>query len=225
VDVAFVRRWLGTFAAHLEAERDYLTQLDAAIGDADHGINMHRGFTAVMSRLAAVPDAAPGQLLKVAGRTFVSTVGGAAGPLYGTAFLQAGESLGEEQTFGPRLLLDALRAALDGVQRVGAASVGDKTMVDALTPALGAYQLELRMGGSLETAVSGAREAAAEGMRATIPMQARKGRASYLGPRSVGHQDPGATSSALWFAALEQAVLVDRSQRFAGGARRPGSGS
>ena len=220
-----MRGWLGKVAASLEAERDFLTQLDAAIGDADHGINMHRGFTAVMARIAAVEEATPGQLLKVAGRTFVSTVGGAAGPLYGTAFLQAGEALGDHETFGPRLLGDALRASLEGVQRIGAASVGDKTMVDALTPGLGAYQLELRMGGSLETAACGAREAAAEGMRGTIPLQARKGRASYLGPRSVGHQDPGATSTALMFAALEQAVLADRSQRFAGGARRPVSGS
>jgi phosphoenolpyruvate---glycerone phosphotransferase subunit DhaL len=223
VDAAFVRRWLEEVGARLETERDYLTQLDAAIGDADHGVNMHRGFTAVLARIAAVEDATAGQLLKVAGRTFVSTVGGAAGPLYGTAFLQAGEALGEQPRFGPRLLGDALRAALEGVQRVGAAAVGDKTMVDALTPALDAYELELRVGGSLETAVSGAREAAAQGMRATIPLQARKGRASYLGPRSVGHQDPGATSSALLFSALEQAVLADRSQRFAAGARRPGS--
>jgi phosphoenolpyruvate---glycerone phosphotransferase subunit DhaL len=221
VDAGCVRRWLGEVATRLEAERDYLTQLDAAIGDADHGVNMHRGFTAVMARVADLEAATPGQLLKLAGRTFVSTVGGAAGPLYGTAFLQAGEVLGDHQSFGPRLLGDALRAALEGVQRVGAASVGDKTMVDALTPALGAYELELRMGGSLETAASGAREAAAEGMRGTIPLQARKGRASYLGPRSVGHQDPGATSTALMFAALADAVIADRSQRFASGARRP----
>ena len=220
MDAACVRSWLGVVATRLEAERDFLTQLDAAIGDADHGINMHRGFTAVMARVGALEEATPGQLLKTAGRTFVSTVGGAAGPLYGTAFLQAGEALGDAASFGPRLLLDALRAALDGVQRVGAAAAGDKTMVDALSPALGAFELELRMGGSLETATSGAREAAAEGMRATIPLQARKGRASYLGPRSVGHQDPGATSTALMFAALEQAVLADRSQRFAGGRRR-----
>ena len=221
MDAGCVRRWLGEVATRLEAERDYLTQLDAAIGDADHGVNMHRGFTAVMARVADLEAATPGQLLKLAGRTFVSTVGGAAGPLYGTAFLQAGEVLGDHQSFGPRLLGDALRAALEGVQRVGAASVGDKTMVDALTPALGAYELELRMGGSLETAASGAREAAAEGMRDTIPLQARKGRASYLGPRSVGHQDPGATSTALMFAALADAVIADRSQRFASGARRP----
>jgi phosphoenolpyruvate---glycerone phosphotransferase subunit DhaL len=225
VDAACVRLWLDGVATRLEAERDFLTQLDAAIGDADHGVNMHRGFTAVMTRIAAAEAATPGQLLKVAGRTFVSTVGGAAGPLYGTAFLQAGDVLGDHQTFGPRLLLDALRASLEGVQRIGAASVGDKTMVDALAPALGAYELDLRMGGSLETAVSGAREAAAEGMRGTVPLQARKGRASYLGPRSVGHQDPGATSTALMFAALEQAVIADRSQRFAGGTRRRVAGS
>jgi phosphoenolpyruvate---glycerone phosphotransferase subunit DhaL len=224
VDAACVRRWLEEVGARLESERDYLTQLDAAIGDADHGVNMHRGFTAVLARIGAVEDATAGQLLKVTGRTFVSTVGGAAGPLYGTAFLQAGETLGEQRRFGPRLLGEALRAALEGVQRVGAAAVGDKTMVDALARALDAYELDLRVGGSLETAVSGAREAAAEGMRATIPLQARKGRASYLGPRSVGHQDPGATSTALMFAALEQAVLADRSQRFAGEARRPVSG-
>jgi dihydroxyacetone kinase-like protein len=178
-----------------------------------------------MARVGDVQDATGGQLLKIAGRTFVSTVGGAAGPLYGTAFLQAGEALGDAPSFGPRLLLDALRASLEGVQRVGAAAVGDKTMVDALSPALGAFELELRMGGSLETATSGAREAAAEGMRNTVPLQARKGRASYLGPRSVGHQDPGATSTALMFAALEQAVVADRSQRFAAGARRRGSGT
>ncbi|HEY4725993.1 MAG TPA: dihydroxyacetone kinase subunit DhaL, partial [Actinomycetota bacterium] len=216
VDAACVRLWLGEVAARLEAERDFLTQLDAAIGDADHGVNMHRGFTAVMTKIAGIEPATPGQLLKTTGRTFVSTVGGAAGPLYGTAFLQAGEVLGDHETFGPRLLLDALRASLEGVQRIGAASVGDKTMVDALSPALRAFELELRMGGSLETAATGAREAAAEGMRATIPLQARKGRASYLGPRSVGHQDPGATSTALMFAALAHAVLADRSQRFAG---------
>jgi phosphoenolpyruvate---glycerone phosphotransferase subunit DhaL len=225
VDAACVRHWLGEVAAGLEAERDFLTQLDAAIGDADHGVNMHRGFTAVMARIGDVEEATPGQLLKLAGRTFVSTVGGAAGPLYGTAFLQAGAALGDDKQFGPRRLLYALRASLEGVQRVGAAGEGDKTMVDALAPALTAYELELRVGGSLETAVSRAREAATDGTRATIPMQARKGRASYLGPRSVGHQDPGATSTALMFAALEQAMLADRSQRFAGGARRPASGS
>jgi dihydroxyacetone kinase-like protein len=224
VDAACVRSWLVEVAGSLEEQRGYLTQLDAAIGDADHGINMHRGFTAVMRRTDALEDAAtPGQLLKTAGRTFVSTVGGAAGPLYGTAFLQAGESLGDGGTFGPRRLLEALHASLEGVQRVGAASEGDKTMVDALAPALAGFELELRTGGSLETAVRAASQAAGEGARATVPMQARKGRASYLGPRSVGHQDPGATSTALMFAALERAVLADRSQRFAAGGRPRGS--
>ena len=219
VDVACVRGWLTEVAGSLEAERDYLTQLDAAIGDADHGINMHRGFTAVMRRVGDLDVATPGILLKTAGRTFVSTVGGAAGPLYGTAFLAAGEILDDGDTFGPRRLVEALRASLEGVQRIGAASEGDKTMVDALAPALAAYELELRTGGSLETAVRAAREAASDGARATVPMQARKGRASYLGPRSVGHQDPGATSTSLMFAALERAVLADRTQRFAAGAR------
>ena len=217
VDAACVRHWLGEVAARLRAERAFLTQLDAAIGDADHGVNMDRGFAAVLARTDGLDAAAPGQLLKAAGRTFVTTVGGAAGPLYGTAFLQAGEALGDEPEPGPRRLLHALRAALDGVQRIGAASEGDKTMVDALAPGLAAYAAALRDGGSLETAVRAARAAAAEGMRATIPLQARKGRAYYLGPRSVGHQDPGATSTALMFAALEDAVLADRSQRFAAG--------
>ena len=224
MDAACVRRWLEAVATRVEAERHYLTQLDAAIGDADHGINMHRGFTAVLDRIGRLgPTATPGQLLKTAGRTFVSTVGGAAGPLYGTAFLQAGDTLGDAEAFGPRRLLEALRAALAGVQRVGAAAVGDKTMVDALAPGLAAFEEALRghghnprshpgpqAHGGLEAAVRQAHAAAVEGMRATIPLQARKGRASYLGPRSVGHQDPGATSTALMFAALEETVLAQR---------------
>jgi len=208
VDAVCVRLWLGEVAARLAAERDFLTQLDAAIGDADHGINMHRGFTAVMARVADLDEPTPGQLLRTAGRTFVSTVGGAAGPLYGTAFLAAGEALGPGEELGPRRLLAALRAALDGVQRVGAASEGEKTMVDALAPGLAAFERGLDRGGSLETAARAAAAAAAGGMRATIPMQARKGRASYLGPRSVGHQDPGATSSTMLFAALAKAAAA-----------------
>jgi dihydroxyacetone kinase-like protein len=221
VDAACVRTWVEAVAERIEGERHFLTQLDAAIGDADHGANMHRGFTAVLDRIARLdPDATPGQLLKTAGRSFVSTVGGAAGPLYGTAFLMAGEALGDADAFGPRRLLEALRAALAGVQRVGAAAEGDKTMVDALAPGLAAFEEVLRghghggsgTHGSLETAVRHAHAAAVGGMRATIPMQARKGRASYLGPRSVGHQDPGATSTALMFAALKEAVLAQRTR-------------
>jgi dihydroxyacetone kinase phosphoprotein-dependent L subunit len=216
VDGACVRRWLEAAAARIEAERHYLTQLDAAIGDADHGINMHRGFSAVLARVSALDDAGPGQLLIQAGRTFVSIVGGAAGPLYGTAFVQAGQALGDGEAFGPKRLVEAVHAGLAGVQRVGAAVEGDKTMVDAIAPGLAALEEAVR-NGTLEAAVRAGRAAAMDGMRATIPLQARKGRASYLGPRSVGHQDPGATSSALLFAALEDAVLAQRAQRLAAG--------
>ena len=204
VDAAFVRSWVEEIASAVEAERDYLTQLDAAIGDADHGVNMQRGFSAAVSKLAAAESSPPGKVLATVGATLISTVGGAAGPLYGTAFREAGKSLGEQEEFGPQELLAALRAALDGVQRLGAATLGDKSMVDAWAPAVEAFAGELDAGGSLTAATSRAREAAEEGMRATIPLQARKGRASYLGPRSVGHQDPGATSTALVFAALER---------------------
>src|SRR6266567_3581996 len=212
VDATCVRRWLEVAAARIESERHYLTQLDAAIGDADHGINMHRGFTAVLSRVSALDGVWPGELMTAAGRTFVSIVGGAAGPLYGTAFVQAGQALGNDGAFGPKRLLEAIRASLRGVQRVGAAIEGDKTMVDALAPGLAAFEAGLRQG-TLEGAVRGARAAAMDGARGTVPLQARKGRASYLGPRSVGHQDPGATSTALLFAALEDAVLAQRSHR------------
>src|SRR6266545_7639822 len=200
VDAACVRRWLEVAAARIESERHYLTQLDAAIGDADHGTNMHRGFSAVLARMSALEDTAPGRLLVRAGRTFVSIVGGAAGPLYGTAFIQAGQTLGDDGAFGPKRLLEALRASLRASQRIGAAVEGDKTMVDSLAPGLAAFEAGLRHG-TLEGAVRNARAAAMDGARATVPLQARKGRASYLGPRSVGHQDPGATSTALLFAA------------------------
>lgn len=216
MDAACVRRWLEVAAARIEAERHYLTQLDAAIGDADHGINMHRGFAAVLARVGTLHEPGPGQLLVQAGRTFVSIVGGAAGPLYGTAFLQAGQSLGDAEAFGPKRLVEAIAAALAGVQRIGAAVEGDKTMVDALVPGLAALEDGLR-NGTLEAAARAARAAAMDGMRATIPLQARKGRASYLGPRSVGHQDPGATSTALLFAAMEDAVLAQRSHRLTTG--------
>ena len=204
MDAAFVRSWVEEIASAVEAERDYLTQLDAAIGDADHGVNMQRGFSAAVSKQAAAEGSPPGKVLSTVGATLISTVGGAAGPLYGTALREAGKSLGDQEEFGPQELLAALRAALDGVQRLGAATLGDKTMVDAWAPAVEAFAGELDAGGSLTAATSRAREAAEEGMRATIPLQARKGRASYLGPRSVGHQDPGATSTALVFAALER---------------------
>jgi phosphoenolpyruvate---glycerone phosphotransferase subunit DhaL len=205
VDADTVKRWFETAAASLHEQRDYLTQLDAAIGDADHGTNMDRGFTAVVAKLDGL-DAAPGKLLTTVGSTLVSTVGGASGPLWGTAFRRAGKSLGDAEEFGPGELADALEAALAGVVELGAAQEGDKTMVDALAPAVRALQSELDSGGDLAAAVAAARAAGEEGMRATTPLQALKGRASYLGERSIGHQDPGATSTALILAALEQSL-------------------
>jgi phosphoenolpyruvate---glycerone phosphotransferase subunit DhaL len=204
VDSAFVRSWIEEIASAVDEERDHLTQLDSAIGDADHGVNMQRGFSAVVAKLAAAESLPPGKVLTTVGATLISTVGGAAGPLYGTAFREAGKTLGEDGQIDPPQLLAALRAALEGIQKLGAATEGDKTIVDAFAPATSAFAGEIEAGGSLVTATARAREAAEEGMRATIPMQARKGRASYLGPRSVGHQDPGATSTALIFSALER---------------------
>jgi dihydroxyacetone kinase-like protein len=205
VDAGTVKRWVETAAATLHRERDYLTQLDAAIGDADHGTNMDRGFTAVVAKLDGL-DGTPGKLLMTAGSTLVSTVGGASGPLWGTAFRRAGKALGDAPDFGPTELADALAAALAGVVELGAAQEGDKTMVDALAPAVRALRSELDSGGDLASAVAAARAAGEEGMRATTPLQALKGRASYLGERSIGHQDPGATSTALILAALEQSL-------------------
>jgi dihydroxyacetone kinase-like protein len=205
VDAGTVRRWLETAAVSLRDQRDYLTQLDAAIGDADHGTNMDRGFTAVVEKLADL-DGSPGKLLTAAGSTLVSTVGGASGPLWGTAFRRAGKSLGEAPEFGPDELAAALDAALAGVIELGAAQEGDKTMVDALAPAVRALRSQLDAGGDLSAAIAAARTACEDGMRATTPLQALKGRASYLGERSIGHQDPGATSTALILAALEQSL-------------------
>jgi dihydroxyacetone kinase-like protein len=205
VDAAFVRSWIEEIASAIDEERDHLTQLDSAIGDADHGVNMQRGFSAAVAKLSAAEESlSPGKVLTTVGATLISTVGGASGPLYGTAFREAGKSLGEDAHIDSPRLVAALRAALEGIQRLGAATEGDKTMVDAFAPAASAFAAEIEAGGSVVTATARAREAAEEGMRATIPMQARKGRASYLGPRSVGHQDPGATSTALIFAALER---------------------
>jgi dihydroxyacetone kinase-like protein len=205
VDAGTVKRWLETAAASLHEQRDYLTQLDAAIGDADHGTNMDRGFTAVVGKLDGL-EGPPGKLLTTAGATLVSTVGGASGPLWGTALRRAGRALGDADDFGALELADALDAALEGVVELGAAREGDKTMVDALAPAVRTLRSELDSGADLTAAVMAARAASEEGMLATKPMQASKGRASYLGERSIGHQDPGATSTALILAALERSL-------------------
>jgi len=202
-----IHAWMTTIAESVKDQRDYLTQLDAAIGDGDHGVNMDRGFDAVAKALAAQDGAVPpGKLLTLAGKTLVSTVGGASGPLWGTAFRRAGRALGDADEFGGAELLAALRAALDGVVELGAAQPGDKTMVDALGPAIDALAAALDAGKPLDAALAAATQAAEEGARATVPLQARKGRASYLGERSIGHQDPGATSAALIMAALQLAV-------------------
>jgi dihydroxyacetone kinase-like protein len=209
VDVTTVRSWVDQIAADIERDKDHLTQLDSAIGDADHGVNLVRGFTAVQAALDEKAPATPGELLILVGSTLISKVGGASGPLYGTAFRRAGKALGAAPDITTDTLGGALAAALEGVQGLGAASEGDKTMVDALAPAVRAYQQASAAGASLADAASAAARAAAVGAEATIPLQALKGRASYLGPRSVGHQDPGATSTAIVLAALA-AVLAGR---------------
>jgi phosphoenolpyruvate---glycerone phosphotransferase subunit DhaL len=207
VDAATVTRWLEGSAVSLHEQRDYLTQLDAAIGDADHGTNMDRGFASVVAKLGELDGSTPpGKMLVAAGSTLVSTVGGASGPLWGTALRRAGRSIGDGATFDGAELAAALEAALDGVVELGAAQPGDKTMVDALDPAVRAVRSHVDAGSSAEDAVAAAAAAAEAGMQATVPLQASKGRASYLGERSIGHQDPGATSTALIFRALERAV-------------------
>ena len=204
-----VHRWLEQAAVSLHEQRDYLTQLDAAIGDADHGTNMDRGFSAVVEKLGAADGpVAPGRVLITAGGTLVSTVGGASGPLWGTALRRAGRSLGDGDEFDGQQLAAALQAALEGVVELGAAAEGEKTMVDSFSPAVRALSEALAGGASVVDAVGAAREAGEAGMRATVPLQATKGRASYLGERSIGHQDPGATSTALILAALEESVAA-----------------
>jgi phosphoenolpyruvate---glycerone phosphotransferase subunit DhaL len=198
VESAAILAWLQRSASRLHEQRTYLTDLDAAIGDADHGANMDRGFTAVMAKLQA--EGAPadvGAILKTVGATLVSTVGGASGPLYGTAFLRAGMALAGKTALEPGDIEEGLQAALEGIKARGKAQRGEKTMIDALEPAVQAYSAALAAGQDTKAALAAAADAAEEGMRATIPLLATKGRASYLGERSIGHQDPGATSSAL----------------------------
>jgi dihydroxyacetone kinase-like protein len=206
MDAQTVTAWMNEIAASVRAERDYLVQLDAAIGDGDHGINLNRGFDAVVLALSTEPDGTPGKLLILSGKTLVSTVGGASGPLWGSALRKAGRALGDEPTFDLGQLVEAMAAALASIQDLGAAVPGDKTMVDALEPAVASMQEGLARGASSGEMLRSASEAAEAGMRATIPMQARKGRASYLGERSIGHQDPGATSTAMIIRALERTV-------------------
>jgi dihydroxyacetone kinase-like protein len=202
MDAAFFRAWLAEAGTVIESQRDHLTQLDAAIGDADHGINIARGFSAIATALEQADTPTPGSVLTLAGSTLISKVGGASGPLYGMALRQAGKSLGDTGDASLAELAASLEAALAGVQKLGAAREGEKTMVDALAPAVAALQKAIAEGADAAGALAAAAAAAADGAQATISMQALKGRASYLGPRSVGHEDPGAASMALILGAL-----------------------
>ncbi|MGQ4716990.1 dihydroxyacetone kinase subunit DhaL [Streptomyces anulatus] len=192
LDTDFFRRWMTAVAASVEREANHLTELDSAIGDADHGSNLQRGFTAVTEVLEKDAPATPGAVLTLAGRQLISTVGGASGPLYGTLLRRTGKALGDDDEVTQDQLARAFAAGVAAVGQLGGAQAGDKTMLDALLPAAEA----------LATSFDGAASAARAGAGATVPLQARKGRASYLGERSIGHQDPGATSSALLVEAL-----------------------
>jgi phosphoenolpyruvate---glycerone phosphotransferase subunit DhaL len=206
VTTAVLGDWVRGFATLVADNRDYLTELDAAIGDADHGSNLDRGMRAAVAALDELGPTPAGPLFTKVGMTLVSTVGGASGPLFGTLFLRMGTSLGDAEAVTDGQVAAALRAGLEGVEARGKAQPGDKTMYDALAPAVDALEQAVGEGAALGEALGRARDAAAEGRDATIPMLARKGRASYLGERSVGHQDPGATSIALLLEAAAQAA-------------------
>lgn len=202
VDVEALDRWIRRFAEEVDKNKDLLTELDSAIGDADHGTNMDRGMSATVAALDEAraqgrPFATAGGLLKKVGMTLVSTIGGASGPLYGTLFLRMGTSAGDAEALDSAGFSQALAAGLAGVVARGKAELGDKTMCDALAPACVALDTSLAEGAGLAEALAVAATSAESGRDATIPMLARKGRASYLGERSIGHQDPGATSAAL----------------------------
>ena len=198
--------WLSRFNALVTENRGYLTELDSAIGDADHGANMARGMTAVMEKVGSTSAPTMDELLKSVGMTLVSSVGGASGPLYGTFFLRASASAGAVTELDGVALGAALRAGLEGVIARGKAEVGDKTMIDAMAPALEAFDAEIGSGADVAAAASAASSAAAMGRDATEPLVARRGRASYLGERSVGHLDPGAASTAYLFQSLSEAL-------------------
>jgi dihydroxyacetone kinase-like protein len=202
LDHAAVVDWLHRFAAAVAEHKVELVRLDTAIGDGDHGTNMDRGMRKVLERIDGLEGADIGATLKAVGMALVSSVGGAAGPLYGTLFLQMSTALGDSEPVDLECWAAAWRKGLEGVQARGKAKLGDKTMVDALTPAVEA----LEQAGDLDGGLRAAAEAAEEGMKATVPLVARKGRASYLGERSAGHQDPGATSVTYLFQSAVEAL-------------------
>lgn len=201
-------QWLENTAAVVNENKEYLTQLDSDIGDADHGINMTRGFNKVMEKLPSVAETDIGNILKTIGMTLISSVGGASGPLYGTFYMRCGQAVVAKEELTGDDLQKMLQAGVDGILQRGRAQLGDKTMVDAWLPALEALQTAVSDGNDAElvTAVQTAVAAAEQGMKDTIPLQAKKGRASYLGERSIGHQDPGATSTYLILNALYEAI-------------------
>jgi dihydroxyacetone kinase-like protein len=211
-----LERWLRLSASRIHEQADALTGLDRAIGDGDHGLNLDRGFAAITAQLdAGMPDgesehARAGAVLRTSGRTLISTVGGAAGPLYGTAFMRAGGAIVSAQAdqTPAQVLLAALDAGIGGIVALGKATAGEKTMLDALIPAHAAGVAALDGGGNIDAVILAVADAAEAGAAATIPMLATKGRASYLGERSIGHQDPGATSSALLLRALADTVAA-----------------
>jgi dihydroxyacetone kinase-like protein len=189
--------WIKEYFEVITNSKDYLTELDAAIGDADHGTNIHRGLQAVMVKLPTVADKDIGSIFRLVGLTFVSSMGGAGGPLYGSFFIQMGAITPGKLELTPIDLADSLEAGLNGIILRGKAALGDKTMVDALIPAVNAFKASIRNACDLNSALRESAAAAERGMLNTIPLIARKGRASYLGERSIGHQDPGATSAQL----------------------------
>jgi dihydroxyacetone kinase-like protein len=197
ITAANVMEYLQRVADMLAENKEYLTELDSAIGDADHGINMNRGFQTILKKLPSVQDKDAGTILKTAGMALVSSVGGAGGPLYGTALMQAGMAVAGKYELTGADVLAALEAALQGVMMRGRSKPGEKTMIDAIDPAIKALRESLNNGASTADALEKAAAAAEQGMKDTIPMIAMKGRASYLGERSRNHQDPGATSSYL----------------------------
>jgi dihydroxyacetone kinase-like protein len=205
-NAAFIR-FLGTFADRIRERRDELTRLDSAIGDADHGINMDRGFSAVQGKLGELEALDLGATAKAVGMTLISTVGGASGPLYGTFFLRLASAFGDARAVDANGLGSALRAGLEGVVQRGKATLDDKTMVDAMSSAVDAYEATAA-GNGVSAGLEAAATAAAEGRDRITPMVARKGRASYLGERSANHQDPGATSTTILFESLRDAVAA-----------------
>ena len=190
-----VIKFIEGVAARIKEHRDELVQLDQPIGDSDHGVNMDRGFTTVLDKLPTVADKDIGTILKTVGMTLVSTVGGASGPLYGTAFIRAGKALADRYELAPAEVVAALEAALEGIQARGKAHRGEKTMIDAIAPGIDVLKEAQASGEDFHAAMRRSVAAVEAGMKATIPMLATKGRASYLGQRSIGHQDPGATSA------------------------------